>query len=80
MSIININNQIKGVGMLEVYQNSFIGLWLIVATIIVQAMVAVRVHRRQEGGYLPGVLKPSHLIIPLLFLELIGLFKTHWKI
>ena len=59
MSIININNQIKGVGMLEVYQNSFIGLWLIVATIIVQAMVAVRVHRRQEGGYLPGVLKPS---------------------
>ena len=30
-----------------------------VATIIVQAMVAVRVHRRQEGGYLPGVLKPS---------------------
>ena len=51
MSIININNQIKGVGMLEVYQNSFIGLWLIVATIIVQAMVAVRVHRRQEGGY-----------------------------
>ena len=59
MSIININNQIKGVGMFEVYQNSFIGLWLIVATIIVQAMVAVRVHRRQEGGYLPGVLKLS---------------------
>ena len=61
MSIININNQIKGVGMLEVYQNSFIGLWLIVATIIVQAMVAVRVHRRQEGGYLPGAVSYTHL-------------------
>tara|TARA_B100001109_G_C18798471_1_gene443700 strand:- start:519 stop:941 length:423 start_codon:yes stop_codon:yes gene_type:complete len=45
--------------MFEAYQSTFIGLWLIVATIIVQAMVAVRIHRRQEGGYLPGILKPS---------------------
>ena len=59
MSIININNQILGVSMFAAYQSTFIGLWLIVATIIIQAMVAVRIHRRQEGGYLPGVLKPS---------------------
>ena len=45
--------------MFEVYQSTFIGLWLIVATIIVQAMIAVRIHRRQEGGYSPGILKPS---------------------
>ena len=45
--------------MFEAYQSTFMGLWLIVATIIIQAMVAVRIHRRQEGGYLPGVLKPS---------------------
>ena len=59
MSIININNQILGVSMFAAYQSTFIGLWLIIATIIIQAMVAVRIHRRQEGGYLPGVLKPS---------------------
>jgi len=45
--------------MLEIYQSSLIGLWLILATIVVQAMVAVRIHRGQEGGYLPGVLKTS---------------------
>ena len=43
--------------MIGLYQSTFIGLWLIIATIIIQAMVAVRVHRRQVGGYLPGVLK-----------------------
>ena len=59
MYIININNQILGVSMFAAYQSTFIGLWLIIATIIIQAMVAVRIHRRQEGGYLPGVLKPS---------------------
>ena len=26
---------------------------------VIQAMVAVRMHRRQEGGYKPGILKPS---------------------
>tara|TARA_B100001094_G_scaffold331200_1_gene398744 strand:+ start:3563 stop:3994 length:432 start_codon:yes stop_codon:yes gene_type:complete len=45
--------------MLETYQYSFIGLWLILSTIIIQAMVAVRAHRRQEGGYMPGILKTS---------------------
>ena len=43
--------------MLEEYQSVFLGLWLILATIIVQAMVAVRVHRRQKGGYNVGVIK-----------------------
>tara|TARA_B100001250_G_scaffold384557_1_gene379486 strand:- start:4382 stop:4813 length:432 start_codon:yes stop_codon:yes gene_type:complete len=45
--------------MFETYQSSLIGLWLILATIIIQAMVAVRTHRRQEGGYMPGILKSS---------------------
>ena len=43
--------------MFEVYQYSLIGLWLILSTIIIQAMVAVRVHRRQKGGYMPGIVK-----------------------
>jgi len=45
--------------MLEEYQPVFLGLWLILATIIVQAMVAIRVHRRQKGGYNVGVIKPE---------------------
>jgi uncharacterized MAPEG superfamily protein len=45
--------------MLEEYQPVFLGLWLVLATIIVQAMVAIRVHRRQKGGYDVGVIKPE---------------------
>ena len=45
--------------MFEVYQSSLIGLWLILATIMIQAMVAIRVHRRQKGGYKPGIVDPS---------------------
>ena len=45
--------------MFTAYQYSLLGLWLILVTIIIQAMVAVRVHRRQEGGYMPGILKAS---------------------
>ena len=45
--------------MLEVYQYSLLGLWLILSTIIIQSIVAVRVHRRQEGGYMPGIIKPE---------------------
>ena len=45
--------------MLEEYQPVFLGLWLVLATIIVQAMVAIRVHRRQKGGYNVGVIKPE---------------------
>ena len=45
--------------MLDIYQSSLIGLWFILSTIVIQAMVAVRVHRRQEGGYMPGIIKPN---------------------
>ena len=45
--------------MFTAYQYSLLGLWLILVTIIIQAMVAVKVHRRQEGGYMPGMLKAS---------------------
>jgi len=45
--------------MFDVYNSSLLGIWLILATIIVQAMVAVRIHRRQSGGYSPGVIKPE---------------------
>ena len=43
--------------MFDVYNSSLLGIWLILATIIIQAIVAVRVHRRQSGGYSPGVIK-----------------------
>ena len=61
MSIINTTNQInfRGSKVLEEYQSVFLGLWLILATIIVQAMVAIRVHRGQKGGYKVGVIKPE---------------------
>tara|TARA_B100001778_G_C18382914_1_gene536108 strand:- start:4 stop:483 length:480 start_codon:yes stop_codon:yes gene_type:complete len=61
MSIIDTTNQInyRGSKMLVDYQSVFLGLWLILATIIVQAMVAIRVHRRQKGGYKVGVIKPE---------------------
>ena len=45
--------------MLEEYQSVFLGLWLVLATMIIQAIVAVRVHRRQKGGYNVGVIKPE---------------------
>ena len=45
--------------MFEAYQSSLLGLWVVLATMVIQAMVAVRMHRRQEGGYMPGILKPS---------------------
>ena len=45
--------------MLEIYNSSLIGLWLILVTIVLQAMIAIRVHRAQKGGYTPGVLSPE---------------------
>ena len=45
--------------MLEIYNSSLIGLWLILVTIVLQAMIAIRVHRTQKGGYTPGVLRPE---------------------
>ena len=34
-------------------------IWLMLATMVIQAIVAVRVHRRQKGGYSPGIVKPE---------------------
>lgn len=42
-----------------VYNTTLSGLWLILTTIVVQAMVAIRAHRRQKGGYNVGVIKPE---------------------
>ena len=42
-----------------IYNSTLTGLWLILTTIVVQAMVAIRVHRRQKGGYNVGVIKPE---------------------
>ena len=45
--------------MFDVYHSSLLGIWLMLATIVIQAIVAVRVHRRQKGGYNVGVIKPE---------------------
>ena len=45
--------------MFEIYQSSFIGIWVILTTIMIQAMVAIRFHRGQRGGYKPGIIKPE---------------------
>ena len=45
--------------MFDVYHSSILGIWLILATMVIQAIVAVRVHRRQKGGYSPGIVNPE---------------------
>ena len=45
--------------MFDVYNSSLIGIWLMLVTMIIQAMVAVRAHRRQKDGYSPGIVKPE---------------------
>ena len=45
--------------MFDVYHSSLLGIWLMLATMVIQAIVAVRVHRRQKGGYSPGIVKPE---------------------
>ena len=45
--------------MFDVYHSSLFGIWLMLATMVVQAMVAVRAHRRQKGGYSPGIVNPE---------------------
>ena len=44
--------------MLETYQTVFIGLWLILSTIIIQAIILIRSHRKQKG-YKVGVMNSS---------------------
>ncbi len=45
--------------MFDVYHSSLTGIWLMLVTMIIQAMVAVRAHRRQKEGYSPGIVKPE---------------------
>ena len=45
--------------MFDVYHSSLLGIWLMLATMVIQAIVAVRVHRRQKGGYSPGIVNPE---------------------
>lgn len=44
--------------MLEVYSSSVLGLWVVLTTIIVQAIIASVAHRRQKV-YVPGIVDPS---------------------
>jgi len=44
--------------MLETYQSVFFGLWLILTTIIIQAIILIRSHRKQKS-YQVGVLDPT---------------------
>lgn len=44
--------------MLEIYQSVFMGIWLILTTIVIQALVLVGAHRA-EKGYKVGVIDPS---------------------
>jgi len=44
--------------MLETYSSSFLGLWVILTTIVVQAIVASVAHRRQKV-YVPGIVDPA---------------------
>ena len=43
--------------MFDVYYSSLLGIWLMLVTMVIQAIVAVRAHRRQKGGYSPGIVK-----------------------
>ena len=43
---------------MEIYQITFIGLWLILATIVLQAMIMVRAHRA-EKDYKVGKIDPN---------------------
>lgn len=43
---------------MELYQNVFIGLWLVLSTIVFQAMVMIRAHRA-EKGYKVGKIDPN---------------------
>ena len=44
--------------MLETYTTSFIGLWLMLTTITLQAVIATGAHRRQ-GKMVPGIVDPA---------------------
>ena len=45
--------------MFGVYQSSLLGIWLMLVTMVIQVIVAVIAHRRQKGGYNPGIINPE---------------------
>ncbi len=52
--------------MLEIYQSAFVGLWIILTTVIIQAIVLIRSHRRHKG-YKVGVMDLSLVPAPFKF-------------
>lgn len=45
--------------MFDIYHYSLLGIWVMLATMVFQAIVAAIAHRRQKGGYSPGVIRPD---------------------
>ena len=60
--------------MMDDYQYVFLGLWLTLSTIVVQAMVLIRSHRRQKG-YKVGIMDPSLGQDSFLFRS----YRTFWN-
>ena len=60
--------------MLGIYQSSLIGLWFILVTIVVQAMVLIHLHRKQPN-YKVGVIDPSLGQESLFFRA----YRTFWN-
>ena len=61
---------------MEIYQFVFIGLWLILATIVFQAMVMVGADKKRlEKGYKIGVIDPSLGQKSFLFRS----YRTFWN-
>ena len=45
--------------MFDIYHYSLLGIWVMLATMVFQAIVAAIADRRQKGGFSPGVIKPD---------------------
>ena len=61
---------------MEIYQTVFIGLWVILATIVFQAMVMVGADKKRlEKGYKIGVIDPSLGQKSFLFRS----YRTFWN-
>ena len=64
--------------MLETYSASLIGLWLVLTTITLQAVIATGAHRRQSK-WCPAVWMRLWAMTVLYFVQT-GHFEIHWKI
>jgi uncharacterized MAPEG superfamily protein len=60
--------------MLEAYQSVFVGLWLILSTIIIQSIILISAHRKQKG-YKVGVMDPALGQESFLFRS----YRTFWN-